>query len=200
MEFNLINANIVLLADKHNTSIVSKEWLIQNKILNETEKVINFTHLPVVSVVETNNFNLLVDEKNLRLSIKKVDENTLRILPNVVTKYIDKLPEIPYKALGLNYLFTINENQEKLKDFFMINDNKIKSLFPEEFLFGGIIKFKFENFIVTLTLQPNNDEEIQCDFNFHLSSSDKDLIINSLNYYSKTFKKTEDIIRGLIDG
>jgi len=68
--FSLIGASIVVLAKNHNPSIISKDWLIQNKIIEE--EILNFTHLPIVSIIETNNINLFVDPNKLQLTIKKL--------------------------------------------------------------------------------------------------------------------------------
>jgi len=197
MEFDLIGANIVLLADKHNISIVSKEWLSQNNIIND--EVINFAHLPVASVVETNEYDFFVDERNLRISSKVINKDNLGNLSSMTIKYIKKLPEIPYTALGLNYIYNVKENQKKFKEIFMINDEKLKNVFQNDYIFGGIFKFDFDEYKVNLTLQPKNADEIICDFNFHFVSSNKDEIIKILENYLKTKNKAEKVLGGLIN-
>lgn len=197
MEFELNGANIVLLAEKHNISIVSKEWASQNDLINE--KVVNFAHLPVASVIETDNFSLFVDEKNLRISLKIINDNNLNILPEMVVRYINKLPEIPYRAIGLNFLYSVEENQEELKKIFTINDEKLKNVFSGDYLFGGILKFDSKDFNITLTVQPKNSEETNYDFNFHYPSSNKDEIIEILKKYFETVDKAKMILGELLN-
>jgi hypothetical protein len=197
MELDLIEANIVLLAEQHNISIVSKEWLAQNDIL--TEAVVNFAHLPVASVIETGNFNFFVDLNNLRISLKNINKKNLDNLPKIAVKYVEKLPETPYKAVGFNFIYSVKENHEKLKDILVINDEKLLNVISSDYLFGGIIKFDFENFKVTLTLQPKNVEDTVCDFNFHFPSSNPKEIIEILQKYLITNEEAENVIGGLMN-
>ncbi|QUH22631.1 hypothetical protein HYG87_02030 [Methanobacterium alkalithermotolerans] len=196
MEFDLSAANIVVLAEKHNISIVSKEWLAQNSILDG--EVVNFAHLPVASVIETNDYSFFVEEKSLRASLKSINNENLENLPIMIIEYIKKLPETPYRAIGLNFLYVIKENQEKIKEIIMLNDENLKNIFSDNYLFGGIFEFDFNNFKVTLTLKPNN-QEINCDFNFHFSSSDPNEIIKTLAKYCETNKYAEKILGELLN-
>ena len=70
MEISLIGANIVVLAENHNPSIISKDWLSQKGIIKDN--VISFTHTPAFSVVETENFSFFVDPDRLQLTLKMI--------------------------------------------------------------------------------------------------------------------------------
>ena len=111
--FSLIGASIVVLAENHNPSIVSKDWLTQNKIIEE--EILNFTHLPVVSITETNNFNLFIDPNKLQLTIKKISSENLKALPQIISEYLGKLPETPYTAIGFNYSYRLETEGKKNK-------------------------------------------------------------------------------------
>lgn len=195
MEFSLIGANIVVLAKSHNPSIVSKEWLTQNKII--TEQILGFTHLPVVSVIDTNNFNLMVDQDRLQLSLKKVDQKNLETLPQIISKYINQLPETPYTAIGFNYNYRLENAQKKLKDVFLINDERLTEIFSEDYAFGGIIKFVSGDFVVIFKSTQTGDKEIRGDFNFHFKSSKRGEITKKLSEHSETKKRAEKILGGL---
>jgi hypothetical protein len=197
MAFSLIEANIVVLAKNHNPSIVSKEWLIQNKIIDE--QVLNFAHLPVVSVIETNNFNLIVDQNKLQLRIKKISPENLKALPQIILEYIGKLPETPYTAIGLNFSYHLEAKARKIKDILLIDDKRLIEHFSEDYTFGGIITFAFGDFIVKLTIQPINHKEIKVDFNFHFASNKKDKIIKKLFEYPDTKIKADEILGGLFN-
>ena len=114
-------------------------------------------------------------------------------------KYVEKLPETPYKAVGFNFIYSVKENHEKLKDILVINDEKLLNVISSDYLFGGIIKFDFENFKVTLTLQPKNVEDTVCDFNFHFPSSNPKEIIEILQKYLITNEEAENVIGGLMN-
>ncbi len=193
MEFPLIRANLVIVAKHHNPSIVSKEWLSRNKIIEE--QIINFTHLPVVSVIETNNFSLAVDQDRLQLSAKKITPENLKTLPQIISKYIDRLPETPYTALGFNYHYRVEIGQKNLKNALLINDKRLTKIFSENYRFGGIIKFQFKDFVVTLTLPPITNREITGQFNFHFECSNRGEIARKLFQHPETKKRAEEILR-----
>ena len=197
MAFSLVEANIVVLAKNHNPSIVSKEWLTQNKIIDE--QILNFTHLPVVSVIETNNFNLTVDQNILQLRIKKISSENLKALPQIILEYMGKLPETPYTAIGFNYSYRLDVEAIKIKDILLINDKRLIEFFSEDYTFGGIITFTSGDFIVKLTIQPINHKEIKSDLNFHFASNKRDEIIKKLFEYQDTKRKADEILGGLFN-
>ena len=106
MEISLRVANIVILANTHNPSIISKEWLKEREVIEEA--VVNFTHTPVFSIVETNNFLFIVNPDRLEISIKSTTTENMENLPRIVKKYINRLPETPYTAIGFNYIYHVN--------------------------------------------------------------------------------------------
>jgi len=195
MDFQLIQSNIVVLANKHNPSIISKEWLIRNDIIEEN--IINFTHMPVASLVETTNYNLVVDQNRLQLSVKNLTPDTIKLLPQFIMKYMEKLPETPYIAIGYNYSYDIKLEQKLLKELLKLNDRKLTKTFSEGYNIGMIVKFHFNNFNATLTLNPINSVKIIGDFNFQFESSSRNEMINKLFDHFETKQKTEEILRGL---
>ncbi|MDA2921025.1 hypothetical protein MYX76_16310 [Desulfobacterota bacterium AH_259_B03_O07] len=195
MDFQLIQSNIVVLANKHNPSIISKEWLSRNDIIEEN--IINFTHMPVASLVETTNYNLVVDQNRLQLSVKNLTPDTLKLLPQFIMKYMEKLPETPYIAIGYNYSYDIKLEQKLLKELLKLNDRKLTETFSEGYNIGMIVKFHFNNFNATLTLNPINSVKIIGDFNFQFESSSRNEMINKLFDHFETKQKTEEILRGL---
>jgi len=195
MEHTLTGANIVVLAKNHNPSIVSKEWLIQNRIIEE--KIIDFAHFPVISVIESDNFKLLVDQDRLQLSIKKISQENLKELAKIISKYINQLPETPYTAIGFNYLYTLKIGQKKLKNTFFTDDKRLIKIFSENYAFGGIIKFMFGDFMAKLTIRPKNNGEVIADFNFHFPSNKRNEIIEKLFEYPETKGRAEEILEGL---
>lgn len=191
------NLNIVLLAENHNPSIISKEWIIQNKLLEG--EIINFAHLPVASIVEDIDYNLFIDENSLRLDVKNVNETTLINSPEILKKYIEKLPEIPYTAIGFNFIFNLKEDQTKLENIFISDVSKLKEIFSEHYTFGTIVKFSFEDFIATVKITPDDDETIKADFNFHYPSNNTAKIIKALEKYDKTLERAQNVITDIFE-
>lgn len=195
MEFRLTQTNIVVLAKNHNPTIVSKEWLIQNKIIED--QILNFSHVPVFSLIETDNFNLVVDPDRLQLSIKKISPANLKTLPQIILKYINQLPETPYTAIGFNYSYNIEIDQKSLKNALLINEKKLIETFSKNYSLGVIVKFLWMGFTMTTTFRPINNREIRGDFNFHFASNKKAAITKKLSEHPKTKKTAEKILEGL---
>lgn len=195
MEFPLYAANIIVLANKHNPAIASKDWLTQKNIIEE--EITKFTHLPVVSLIETENFELVVDLDSLLLSIKKVNPDNLEVLPQIIFKYMSKLPETPYTAIVFNYFYHLEIDQNKLKNLLLINDKKLTEIFTESYMFGIIVRFQYKDFKVTLKLNPTSDTGIIGEFNFAFHSNKIESLFKNLYEHSQTKKITEEILGGL---
>lgn len=197
MEVLLKNTNIVILASNHNPSIVSKEWLTQRKIIEE--EVNKFTHTPIFSLVETTNFTFVVDPDRLQISVKNITPENVESLPRIVERHINQLPETPYTAIGLNYIFHIISAKQSLKDVFSTDEKKFRELFLDNYQLGGVIRFKFDDFLVAINLLPLENDKISADFNFHINSRDIEKIREKLRVYSKAKKKAEEILGGLFN-
>ena len=198
MNYFLKGANIVVLANKHNPTIASKEWATQKGII--TEEIKNFTHTPVFSLIETENFIFVVDPDRLQISVKKTLSQNLGELPNIVKRYIEQLPETPYLAIGLNFIYHLNL-EKGLEGFFSPNTDKFKKIFSEPYQIGGTIRFKFENFLVRLNIQPTKENnKFIGDFNFHCDTEKLEEMKKILGMYFKVKDKAESILKELTNG
>lgn len=201
MGFSLRGTNIIILAKNHNPSIISKEWLEQKEVV--TEKVLNFTHTPVFSLVETENFNLLVDPDRLQILLKNITPENVVHLPIIGSRYVNHLPETPYRAMGLNYLYEVPIQPESLKRILVHNETKFKQIFSEKYHFGEIIFFNFKDFQVKVIIQPilpDHPEKVTADFNFHFDAKNVEDIKGKLVQYLEVKKKAEEILGALFNG
>lgn len=197
MDISLIGANIVILAKNHNPTIISKEWLSQKKII--TDNVINFTHTPAFSIVETEFYSLVVDSDRLQLSVKSDIQNKIDALEQSILTYVQVLPEIPYSSIGFNFLYKIEVREDIIKEMFNPHE-KFKELFSENYQLGGIIKFNKDGFLVTINLQPNiNNEyhEIRADVNFHYSLENSSETSNVIEKHYQMKETSKDILERL---
>jgi hypothetical protein len=199
MDISLIGANIVILAENHNPSIISKEWLSQKRII--VDDFIKFTHTPAFSVVETEFFSLVVDQDRFQLSIKGDFQNKIEDLKQSMLTYVQALPEVPYSAVGFNFLYKIEVKKDVIKEIFRPPDEIFKELFSENYQLGGIIKFKNAGFLVTINLQPNNNNneyhEIKADVNFHYSLGDSSETSDVIEKYYQMKETSENILERL---
>ncbi len=196
MELSLDGANIVILASNHNPTIVSKEWLIQKKIIGGD--IVNFAHTPAFSIVETDMFGFIVDPERLQISARKNISENIENLSGIATRYVTELPETPYTAIGFNYLYHVT-TRNSLTELLSPNDEKFRKLFPEDYQLGGNIHFRFEDFLVRINFQPVDDGRIVADFNFHFNSNNISKIIKKIETYIMMKRKSEEILEGLFD-
>lgn len=191
------NANIVILASNYNPSIVSKEWLYQKGIF--TESVDNFVHTPVLSLVENQNFGLAVDEQRLQLVIKRVTQDNLANSNAMARSFVDVLPETPYKAVGLNFRYTLTEKDYSLRDLLAPKPTKLKALFSPDYQLGAMIVFTFEKFVATFTATPSltKEQPIKISFNFHANVAKIEEVRARVTSQKRALQKAEYIIQEL---
>lgn len=196
MKVSLIGASIVLLAKNHNPSIVSKDWLNQKGIL--TDNVTSFTHTPLYSVVETDNYSFIVDPDRLQLTAKNPSDDIISELPQKMLSYVQALPEIPYHAIGFNFVYNIETRTNILHKICLLDD-QLKTIFPNGYKLGSRIEYKFNGFVATINLQPTGDENAVADINFHHTLELGDDMENVINMHSQTIDEFNRVMEGLID-
>jgi hypothetical protein len=190
-------ANIVILASNYNPSIVSKEWLYQKGIFTETVR--NFVHTPVFALVESEDFSLVVDEERLQITVRKMTQDSLNALVSIAEKFIDILPETPYKGMGLNYRYTFPRKGYDLHTILSPNDAKLSELLSPTYELGATVVFEFERFVVTFTVSPSlvKEQQIRMRFNFHSNTANVGEVKERLSSQMRTLEKMQTIIQGL---
>ncbi|MBI4303917.1 MAG: hypothetical protein HY665_06225 [Chloroflexi bacterium] len=191
------SANIVILASNYNPSIVSREWLYQKGIF--TEPVDNFVHTPVLSLVENQNFGFAVDEQKLQLVIKRMTQDNLTNSNAMARRFVDVLPETPYKAVGLNYHYTLGEHNCNLGCILVPKPAKLKAVFSPNYQLGSMIVFSFESFVATFTATPSlvKEQPVKIAFNFHANVANVEELRARVASQIKTLEKAESVIREL---
>ena len=101
---SLRRANIVVLANSYNPSIVSRDWVLSRQLLSEP--IGDFVHTPAFSLIQNNNFSLAVDMNRLQLSVKEPNPENMKLMPQIIKKFFILLPETPYRAMGFNFTET----------------------------------------------------------------------------------------------
>jgi len=95
------------------------------------EEPSHFIHTPDLSILESESFSVVVDHQRLQIVVKKQDTRSLESLANIASNYVKLLPHIPYKALGLNFTWTIevDDGEELPKIEININKSDLMSVF-----------------------------------------------------------------------
>lgn len=199
-QYVLESTNIVILAKNFNPSIVSKEWLYNKKVIRES--IMNFIHNPVVSVVDTNTFNFMLDGNRLQLTLKNINPISMRRLPKVAQDFIRNLPETPYTAIGFNYKYHFPKKLFHLVNWFSPNETKLKEVFSTSYDVGFIISFEYDGFIVRISAPPTSLEtdEIILDINFHVESNGFEATYERLDQYQMSFDKIESVLMEILEG
>ena len=191
------SANIVILASNYNPSIISKEWLYQRGIF--TESVDNFFHTPMLALVENQNFGFLVDEQRLQLVIKRVTQDALITSNAIAQRFVDTLPETPYKAVGLNYTYTLTAKTCNLRTLLTPKPAKLSALFSPDYQIGAMIVFPFESFVATFTATPSltMEQPVRIAFNFHANVANTEEVRARIASQTSTLQKAEAVIQEL---
>lgn len=178
MKIALNKATIVILAKEFNPSIVTKDWLSREGIVQG--EAINFANVPTFSFFESDNFIITVapDRFEVVLKIAKlVDYRTLDLesLVSVAETFTERLPHTPYKAVGINYIWKAESEGDEnitsiLKEKFLSDKKMFSRLCPEKDSYvGSIIYFPHDGFKVKLVIEPVLDtmKHITCNFNYN---------------------------------
>jgi hypothetical protein len=203
----LVNANIVLLAENHNPSIATKDWLQYKGIIRE--KPVDFANLPVLSRYESESFSLFVDPNRLILEAKNQRPETIEALPQIVRAYAEALPETGYSAIGLNFRWRIDGTEAlnvaaETRRIFLNPESKVVELTEKpDFGLGVTLRFTEEgmNFQITIQPDPKQDNRLVLDFNCHqslnMSIARLDFLKRLLDRFSLIYEKTEHLANQL---
>ncbi|AKB76253.1 hypothetical protein MSLAZ_2992 [Methanosarcina lacustris Z-7289] len=191
MDLKLDGMNIIILAKNHNPSIISREWLRDKKIIEGD--ITNFAHTPAFSVVETETVSIVADPERLQISLKKDFQENITKLQEIADRYVEQLPETPYTAIGINYLYSIPSEKDAMKRICSVDEEKFGNLFPESYQLGSFIKFKYGDFLARLSLQPE-DSKIIADINFHCEVYSAQGIREMIERAPQTKGKAEEVL------
>ena len=200
MEPRLSRADIIIVAAGHNPSIISPQWLKENLLIVEAPS--HFVHTPDFSVFESDSFSLIVDHQRLQIVAKKQSESSIGSLATVAGRYVSLLKHIPYKALGLNLVWSVETNgNARLPDVML----KLNNIDPTPVFaghkvgFGGIIYAQKESYVLKLTIERQGEKCLVHNFNYHheLASVPVDAVVGLVNSFVIRFRDSAAIINAL---
>jgi len=200
MEAKLRRADIVIIASAHNPSIIAPQWLKDNSLISEEPR--HFVHTPDFSLFESESFSLVVDHQRLQITAKKQDRGSLRSLAGIASNYVKILPHIPYRAVGLNFVWSIeiDEGERLPKIVLNINKSDLMSVFEShEVDYGGIIYARKEPYMLKLVIEPQGKNTIVHNFNYHheLRGISVEDIIRLMDSFLTRYEDSSRIVKGL---
>ena len=199
MELILIQGNIVLVAPNHRPDIVSKEWFSQNNIIKEAP--INFVHHQNFSLVDTTNFSINVVQQRLTITTRNSNQDILNHLQTIAKRYIKALPDVSYNAIGLNSVWRILPTApDLLKSTFVADRAQFNNTFRDDASYdiGGIVRYKYNSFQVQLTITPQQNNQINADFNYHSDIASVDQLNERISRFTEAIGHARNIIKKLL--
>lgn len=206
MNVQFMGATVVILAQNHNPSIASKDWLLAKDILSEAP--VNFVHMPVLSQFDSENFNLVVEENRWQLRAKNTSPDTIEQLPKVAHKYVQELPETVYTAVGTNWDWRVKDESTDLLEFartlFVPTEGHLSQIATRpNFTMNATLAFDEEPFRVQATLNTNPKEphELRWRINYHrdVKGSDSADRLSQIEEALSVFDSLQEKSRVLID-
>jgi len=201
-DLKLIRADIVILADAHNPSILSPDWLRENCGIQEEPEQVVYT--PDFSLFDSESVQITADQVRVQIISKVLDNEALIRTAEIASRYVNALPHIPYAAVGLNYVWRWQgPHQKQPQVALFISDKAIPShLDIYDITCGGILygtapdhRMRVQIEILTLT-------RVTFNFNFHfdIKARQTDIIKRAILSFGNRNLASQDIIKSLIAG
>lgn len=199
MQLKWAGANVVLLAQSHNPSILSPAWIQQGRIIEEPPET--FVHTPVFSLYHSGTVQLMVEQERFLLTLRVLSEVNIQALLKSATRYIQTLPHVPYRAVGLNFtwLATVERPEEAEQHFFPESDT-LRSAFSEGEVKTGTFLYNIvQGYRLRLLVEPRlrSSGEFALDFNYHFDVTSAEEALKALSRLPASFSDAEQASRRL---
>ena len=203
-------SSIVILAQSFNTSIFNHLWLVNRGIVTEEKILPNSLIVPGVSHIFTPDFSLQVTQEQLQFNC--TNDNISNFKSNIdssLVKIVSLLPEMPYRALGINFNCFISDPEKTIpelsKELFFIPKLNINSFFEtKDARFGTYLSCDFLDSRLKLDIKPVHlnitnsqvsKELIQLTFNFHIElNNNYKMLMDNLGKWDLYFEKMNEIL------
>ena len=190
-------ANVVIVAHRFNPSIITQLWLVKNNILQEDEFEEGCIVTPVLSQIRSRKFQLVVVQEQLQFApIDKISTDT-HFVSSKVGKIVRTLPQTPYSAVGMNFVWHIDPKPDSVENFsrsiFYSEGKPLYRVFDTiDARFGAYMsknilgcRLKLDVKPVTVTINNQRNEQMQFAFNFHLDLLEDDKVSEILALLEK---------------
>jgi|GEM_PF-1237268 len=195
----LIRSNIVIIADTHNPSIISSEWL--SKYCYVKDKAIQFFHTPEFSLFESDNFAITVDRSRLEINTKLFNDKAFEKIANIATNYVKTLIHIPYISLGLNYIYRYESSKNKIPIFkFSISNNSIPAKIGNYKIENGCIIYGISSdHRMKLLVEILSPEKMgfNVNFNFDVKGKPDDFLLSSISLIKEKLNFSSNVINNM---
>lgn len=206
--------NVVLLAKNFNPSIFSQVWLVENGFFGKEDFLPESVFSSEMVQVRSKAVNMFVIQPQLQFAVQEGFDwdNSVKILLAI----IDKLPEIPYTAAGINFHWLVRTEKMSIEEFSRTLFFNEKIPFMRGFdatgaKFGFYVSKDFEKSRLKLDIKPvvatdigrkSTFDAIQFVFNFHFDvAADGEKPANQLKQYISSsnllFEEAEKVMSSI---
>ncbi len=194
MDIKLVQFSIVVVANEHNPSLINPDFLEREGIIDNRwglERVGDaITTPPFATVSYKGGITVTVEANKFQVVDQECDEPTQSYLPDIVARYIEVLPHVPYVAVGINFngIMSIPDPASYLENHFLKNGGWDSTEHPLESV-GLRFVYSRDGGRVVLTVDPahkaNNrsDEAILVKANFHRDCDDETPAAEQVNNF-----------------
>ena len=144
---------------------------------------------------------LFVDPNRLHVDVKIFNQESLSRLPKVIERYGEKLPEVPYSAVGFNSRWEVHEvpGADMLKAMFTGKSQLFTNVFGPQHNVGGVVSWTFGEFQVRLTANPA-EANLGIDFNYHSDIKTVDDLYGRLTRFADVTTHSHSTVNRLLGG
>lgn len=170
MQSQLVHSNFVVAARQFNPSIFSQLWLVKHEIASEKDfEGGESICTPAVVQLRSPRFVLMVLPDQLQLAPLPVQEAHSELIADMIGKIVQKLPETPYVAVGINFHWTMEADPDEFVAFsraIFYRENALYNQFAEQDArFGGYLSKDILGTRLRLDVKPTKtgtgDEEVE---------------------------------------
>ena len=198
----LRKATIVILAQGHNPSIISPDWV--HKMLQVDEKPAQFVHTPQFSVFDSPSYLLTVDTDRLELVTKVLDEEHIARCAELARRYFLTLPHIPYRSLGLNYIWAYSPEPsgKPLPSVNLtINDLNLSRVFASRNIkYGGTVRVQLKPYVLTARIDHEDDQALVLNYNFSYVIKSARSAVNAAKSFLSLKSRSQELTESMLAG
>jgi hypothetical protein len=199
----------VLLAQQFNPTILKQSWLERYGILATGDLESGSLFSDVLVQVRSRQFHMLLLPDQLHFMPVVPAAEQQRLIVDKLGGIVVRLPETPYRALGLNFVWqltTADGNKKRsARDLFFIQGSPLYDRFnAEDARFGAYLSKDFAGFRLKLDIKPivipggdQTESGLQFAFNFHVditSENSAPQIIERLGQWEEVLREAEGIL------
>jgi len=214
MDIQILNASVVILAERHNPTLLHPAFLKGEDIVEAewTPEERGILCTPAFATVKfTNNISFTKEAQKLQvvegLSSGNIEDS---IVPDLAKRYIRKLPFVNYTAVGVNFLSVIP--LEKADDLIIgrfLKDGAWSEIDSGLAAVGLRLVYKFDDTQMSLTIDPGEAVAAEDDTrhsgillkaNFNKVVDGIDEAVTAISMYSEWCQKFRDAVSMVLEG